>query len=177
MTGIRQLLPAFFASGSNLSRGNLGEFLRQCIRHRTQISEGHERIAEGDLTAGDFLHVILDILGIRSNDGAVVMVVRIFELITLIEQRRIEDELNTLSDQPGHMTVSQLGRVTLGFTRDRLNTELVDLAVGAGREYHAVSQFSEKCEPERIVLVHIQYSGDTYHTSGSLVDIQGFIGE
>ena len=105
------------------------------------------------------------------------MVVRIFELITLIEQRRIEDELNTLSDQPGHMTMSQLCRVTLGFTGDRLNTELVDLAVGAGREHHAVAQFGEKCEPERIVLVHIQYSGDTYHTSGSLVDIQGFIGE
>ena len=177
MTGIRQLLPALFTGCGDLASGNLGEFLRQCIRYCSQISKGHERVAEGDLTAGNFLHVILDILGIRSNDGAVVMVVRIFKLITLIEQRRIEDELNTLTDQPGHMTVRQLCRVTLGFTRDRLNTELVDLTVGAGREHHAVAQFGEECEPERIILVHIQYSGDTYHTSGSLVDVQGFIGE
>ena len=177
MTGIRQLLPTLFTGCGDLSSGNLGEFLRQCIRHRSQISKGHERIAEGDLTAGNFLHVILDILGIRSNDGAVVMVVRIFEFIALIEQRRIEDELNTLTDQPGHITVRQLCRVTLGFTGDGLNTELVDLTIGAGREHHAVAQFGEKCEPERIVLVHIQYSGDTYHTSGSLVGIQGFIGE
>ena len=105
------------------------------------------------------------------------MVVRIFEFIALIEQRRIEDKLNTLTDQPGHMTVRQLRRVTLGFTGDGLNTELVDLTIGAGREHHAVAQFGEKCEPERIVLVHIQYSGDTDHTSGSLVGIQGFIGE
>ena len=75
------------------------------------------------------------------------------------------------------MTVCQLCRITLGFTGDGLDTELVDLAVGAGREHHAVAQFGEESEPERIVLVHIQYSGDTYHTSGSLVGIQGFIGE
>ena len=151
-----------------------GEGIDQLFHVIIGIYEGGDFLSQN---AGNFLHVILDILGIRSNDGAVVMVVRIFELITLIEQRRIEDELNTLTDQPGHMTVRQLCRVTLGFTRDRLNTELVDLTVGAGREHHAVAQFGEECEPERIVLVHIQYSGDTYHTSGSLVDVQGFIGE
>ena len=69
----------------DLCGGNLGEFLRQCIRHGTKISKGHERIAESDLTAGDFLYVILDILRIRSNDRAVVMVVGILELVALIE--------------------------------------------------------------------------------------------
>ena len=85
MTGICQFLPTLFAGCGDLCGWNLGEFLRQRIRHGTKISKGHERIAESDLTAGDFLYVILDILRIRSNDRAVVMVVGILELVALIE--------------------------------------------------------------------------------------------
>ena len=44
----------------------------------------------------------------------------------------------------------------------------VDLTVGAGREHNAVAQFGEEGEPERIVLVHIQHSGDTNYTSGDV---------
>ena len=75
------------------------------------------------------------------------------------------------------MTVYQFCGIANGFTGDGFNAKLVDLTVGAGREHNAVAQLGEEGEPERIVLVHIQYSGDTYHTSGSLVDVQGFIGE
>ena len=45
----------------------------------------------------------------------VVVVVGIRGLISFIEQRRVEDERNALFDQPGHMTVGKLCRVTFGF--------------------------------------------------------------
>ncbi len=32
-----------------------------------------------------------------------------------------------MADQPGHMTVCQLGWVTFGFTRDGFNTKLINL--------------------------------------------------
>ena len=72
------------------------------------------------------------------------------------------------------MAVSQFRRITLGFTGDGFNAKLVDLT---GREHNAVAQFGEEGEPERIVLVHIQHSGDTNYTSGSLVSVQRFIRE
>ena len=56
------------------------------------------------------------------------------------------------------MAVRQFGRIALGFTWNRLNTELVDLAARGRREYHAVFQLRKEGVPERIILKHIEDS-------------------
>lgn len=56
------------------------------------------------------------------------------------------------------MAVRQFGRIALGFTWNRLNTELVDLAARGRREYHAVFQPRKEGVPERIILKHIEDS-------------------
>ena len=113
MAGSSQLFPAGFCSSSNLICGKLGKFFRQSICYGTRIPEGHERIAENNLSAANFVYVIFNIFRIRGYDRTVVMVIGILKFIALIEKRRIEDKVNALFDQPGHVTVSQLGRVTL----------------------------------------------------------------
>ena len=99
------------------------------------------------------------------------------ELGTLVWDTRIEDKLHTLAEQPGHMTVCQFCRITFGLTRNRFNTQLVDLTVGGRREYYLVFQLREEGEPERIVLEHIQDSRDTYFTADSLIGIKGCVTE
>ena len=56
------------------------------------------------------------------------------------------------------MAVRQFGRIALGFTWNRLNTELVDLAARGRREYHAVFQLRKEGVPEWIILKHIEDS-------------------
>ena len=121
----------------------------------------HERIAENDFTPSDLLDIILDILRIRGDDRAVIVVVGVSEFIAFIEQGRIKNEIHILMDQPHDMAVNELRRVTFGFTRDRFDAELVNLAVRVRGEYDSVSQFCKKRMPERIVFVHIQYTRNT----------------
>jgi len=46
---LEYFLPTLFTGCGDLSSGNLGEFLRQCIRHRSQISKGPELITSYDM--------------------------------------------------------------------------------------------------------------------------------
>ncbi len=57
------------------------------------------------------------------------MVVCLIKLVPLIKQRRIEDKVHILLDEPFHVAMRQLGRIALGFARDRLDAHLVNLSV------------------------------------------------
>ena len=70
------------------------------------------------------------------------------------------------------MAVNQLGRIAYGFTGDGLDTHVVDLMGGFRRQNNAEAQIGEECMPERIVLVHIQDSGNTDDTARCIVRIQ-----
>ena len=120
---------------------------------------------EINFSVDDRIHIVFNILRIGGDDRAVVVVVGVLKLVALVRNGRVEDVFYAFVDQPLHVSVRQLGRVTLGFTWDRLNAQLVDLSRGSRGEYHAESQFCEKCKPERIVLVHIQNTGDTDHAA------------
>ena len=72
------------------------------------------------------------------------MVVGILELVSLVRDGRIEDMLHAFVDEPLYMAVRQLRRITLGFTRDGLNPQFVDLPRGSGREYDPEAQLCEK---------------------------------
>ena len=57
------------------------------------------------------------------------MIVCTFYFVTLVEQGRVKNEIYSLLDEPGNVTVSQLGRITFRFTGDGFYTKLVNLPV------------------------------------------------
>ena len=67
------------------------------------------------------------------------------------------------------MAMSQLGRVTLGFTGDRFDTQFIDLTCGSRRKHYLVLQLCKEGKPERIILEHIQHTGNTYLATLCLV--------
>ena len=115
---------------------------------------------EVHLAVYDGVHVILDVLRVGGDDRAVVVVVGLLKLIPFVGNGRVEDMFHTLVDQPLHMTVGQFRRITLGFARDGLDAQFIDLPCGSRGEYYPEAEFCEKCKPERIVLVHVQHAGD-----------------
>ena len=84
------------------------------------------------LSVYDRVHVVFDVLRVGGDDGAVVVIVCVFKFIPFIRNGRIEDVFDAFIDQPLYMPMSQLRRIALGFTRDGLNTQLVDLPCEAG---------------------------------------------
>ena len=83
------------------------------------------------------INVILDIFRVGSYDRTVVMVIGFRKFIPLIWNARIKDGVDTVVDQPLYMSVCQLRRITLGFTRDGINSQFVYLAVGSERKLHS----------------------------------------
>ena len=110
---------------------------------------------EINLSVYDRINVVLDIFRVGSYDRAVVMIVGFGKFIPFIWNTRIEDRLNAIVDQPLYMSVCQLRRITLGFTRDGINTEFINASCRSRREFDRESKLIEKCEPERIVFVYI----------------------
>ena len=86
---------------------------------------------EINLSVYDRINVVLDIFRVGSYNRAVVMIVGFGKFIPFIWNTRIEDRLNAIVDQPLYMSVCQLRRITLGFTRDGINSQFVYLAVGS----------------------------------------------
>ncbi len=84
------------------------------------------------MAVGDLLHIVLDILRIGGDNGAVVVIACLGEFVSLIEESRVENKVGLLLHEPLDVTVGQLGRVALGLTGDGLDTQLIKL-VGRGR--------------------------------------------
>ena len=177
LPGAGKLLPAGADRRLHFPGRQFGELLQQGIRHGALIPEGQERIAQLCLPVSEFLHIVLDILGIGGDNGAVIMIVGPLHLVPLVKQGGVEHEIHVLPDQPCYMAVGKLGGIAFGFAGDGLNAKLVNLAAGAGGENHPVSQLGEKGMPERIILIHIQHSGNAYGASGGIVRLQRGIGE
>ena len=105
------------------------------------VGEGKERIHEVDIELGEFFHIVFDVLGVRGNHRAVVVVACLRSLIALIWDARIEDIAHALMNEPGNVAVYQFGRVALRFTRDGLNAQLIDLSGGLRGQDHTEFQF------------------------------------
>ena len=103
------------------------------------------------------------------------MVACVRALIALIGDAGVEDELYALLDEPGHMSVYQLGRITLGFTGDGFDSQLIELPGGLGRQHHMVAQLLKEHSPEGEVFIHVEHPGNAYRTAVRLVHGQGFV--
>ena len=173
----REFLPCGMGRFLYFLCGNIFKYLYQAVGKDRLGSESQERIAEIDGRIPEFVHIVLDVLRIGGDNGAVVMVYRIREFVPLIWNAGIEDELHAFFDQPAYMAVGQLGRITFRFAGDGFNTQLVNLPGGGGREHHLVFQLRKEGKPERIVLEHIQDSGDTHLSSDCLIRRKRLVGK
>ena len=177
LTDLVKLLPARRCRVRDLSGRNIPEFPDQGLCDRVQAGKSHEGIAETDLTAADLLHVVADVLRIGGDDGAVVMVVRSPDFLPLIEKGRIEDEVHAPVDQPHDMAMGDLGRIAGGFTGNGLNAHLIDPVRGQRGQDDPESQPGKEGIPERIVLIHVQDSGDAHRTSVGVIFAERAVAE
>ena len=163
------LLPGGMGCGAHFHSRKVAEYFDDAVCEDLFIGESEERIHKMYGRIPQLLDVVLDVLRITGDDGAVVVVDRFRELISFVRNAGIEDELHTLSDQPGHMPVGQLGRIALGFAGDGFDTQLIHFMCGSWQEHHFISEFGEKCKPKRIVLKHVEDAGNADLAAGRLV--------
>lgn len=115
-----------------------------------------KRIHKDDVLLLKFLHILFDRLRVRGDNGAIIMVIRLFLFLLLIWYTGIKDKFYPLSQQMHHVTVYEFGRIANGFRWNRLHPLLKDLLCGARRELDSKSQLRKKGEPEGIVFVQIE---------------------
>ena len=69
----------------------------------------------------------------------------------------------------------QFCRITFRFAWDRVDSKLINLSCGSRRQNDAESQFCEKGKPERIILILVQYTGDSDGATRRIFFVKRFI--
>ena len=172
LPGGDQLLPCGMGSHLHLSSRDLEgfcKFLYKGICQDGLVGKCHEGVHEMHMLLLQSLYIVLDIFCVGCHHGAVVMVACCRAFVALIGNAGVEDKLHALADQPGHMAVDQLCRIALRFAGNGLNTQLVDLPGGLGREHHMVAQLLKENSPEGEVFIHVEYPRDAYGAPVSLI--------
>ena len=178
IAGGSQFLPGGMGGHPDFGSRNLecsGKFLYKCIGEYLLIGKGHKGIHETHVFLGQRLHVIFNIFRVGGDHGTVVVVACVRALIALIRDAGVEDELYALFDEPGHMSVHQLGRIAFGFAGDGFDSQLIELPGGLGRQHHMVAQLLKEHSPEGEVFIHVEHPGNAYRTAVRLVHGQGFV--
>ena len=124
-----KLFPGLLDGFFDLTRVNTeacSKLFNKTFFQMTFTFKSHERIHKQNGRISQFFNVILDILSIRSNNRAVVIVGGTFCFLALIRNTWIEDEFHIMLQQPHNMTMNKLGRIAGGFTRNGFNTKIVD---------------------------------------------------
>ena len=178
VTGGGQLLPGGMGCHPDLGSRNLecsGKFLYKGIGENILIGKCHEGIHEMHVFLGQSLHVIFNVFRIGGDHGAVVVVAGVRAFIALIRDTGVEDELHALLDEPGYMSVHQLGRIALGFTGNGFDSQLIELPGGLGGQHYMVAQLFKEHSPEGEVLIHVKHPRNAHRTAVRLVQGQGFV--
>ena len=103
------------------------------------------------------------------------MVAGIVKFFALIGDARIKNVIHTLLNQPGDMSMGELGRVTFGFTGDGFNAQRINIAVGSWGEHYFIPQFGKESKPIRVVLIHIENTWNTNFAPICLVRRKWFV--
>ncbi len=75
-----------------------GQFFHQAIRNRLLTFQGQERMDKVHLAVYDGVDIVLDILRVGGNDGAVIVVIGVFKFLSLIRDTGIENPMYSLVD-------------------------------------------------------------------------------
>ena len=170
-----KLCPSCSGRAAHFLFRDRGENADQSFRQDLLIRKGEERVHEVYGRILEFLDVILDVFRVGSDDRAVIVVDCPLKFLAFVGHTGIENVPHALIEQPLYVTVRKLGRVALGFARDRLDSQFIDLSGGSRREDDLEPELRKESEPERIILEHIEDARDPDASSRSI--FQRFIAE
>ena len=120
--------PSCSGSAAHFLFRDRGENADQSFRQDLLIRKGKERVHEVYGRILEFLDVILDVFRVGSDNRAVIVVDCPLEFLAFIGHTGIENVPHALIEQPFYVTVRKLGRIALGFARDRLDSQFIDLS-------------------------------------------------
>ena len=166
-----------YRSDGMLDLVSVDKYPDQLIRTDFLIRKSKEWLHKHNRVIFQTFNIILDVFRIGSNHRTVIMISCFRCFISLIRYARIEYEFLSVSYEPLHMSVNDLGRVALGFRRNALYTQLINLSGTCRREDSPELKLSEKCCPERIVLIHVENPRYTHFTTRCDILRQRFIVE
>ena len=109
------LLPCFPHCLPDLAFGNvplLPADLNQAFCSGLLAGKGNERTDKVHFSPGDRLHIVFQVFRVGHDDRAVVVVLSSGTLLPLIKHTGVENRFNPVVDQPLHMPVGKLRRVT-----------------------------------------------------------------
>ena len=127
-----QLCPSCVDCAADLISRNIRKEVYELFLNGIPVGKCNEGAVELNVQIPQILYIVLDVHRIGGDDGAVIVIARVLELLSLVRHARIEDPFDSLCDQPLDMTVCDLGRVAFRFRGDRFDAQLID-PVGSGR--------------------------------------------
>ncbi len=136
---LTDLFHSFYSHGNRFSYLPARYFVlrfkvfRQPVCNDRLIFKGHERILKPYASVSDFFYIIADIFSVRSYDRTVIVIAGARDLFSFIYDTGIKNMIDSLPDQPGHMAVGQFCRITFGFAWYGLDTQFINISVGARR--------------------------------------------
>ena len=159
-----------FKSFLNFRAGDVAEEVeRQEHVEQTVQFHGQEGADEFHALFAQLFHIVLQQLRITTHHRAVVAVVLREEFLALKGDARIENAVHALLDEIHDVAVAELGRIAHRLRRNGGHAAGVHFFGGRRREHHAEAQLREQGEPEGIILIHVQHTGNAYAAAGSLV--------
>ena len=93
------------------------------------------------------------------------MIVCLGYFLVLVSYTWVEDKFDAVVYKGLYMSVGKLCGITGGFTRNGVDTRFIYLSAAFRTELDAVAQLRKEGEPQRVILIHIQHTGNTYHLS------------
>ena len=133
----------------------------------------NERMVEFHVVFAEiFCHVLIDDFRIGSDNRAVVMIRCSYILFVLVVNAWIENSFNIVLHQPFDVAVNQLGRITCSIGGYGIHPVFIHLLIARRAQHNPESQLREKCVPERVILVHVQYPWNTDDAMRCLIRFQ-----
>ena len=147
------------------------EFLVEARGHALLVVDWQERLQEVDVLLAQDVHVAADVLSVRSDNRAVVVVLRRMLVVDhVVGLARVEDLRDALLDEVHDVAVCNLGRVAERVGRHRRHALEVHLRARLAREHDAVAELREEREPERVVLVHVEHARQADRAAHGLLE-------
>ena len=153
LSGLCLFLPCILR-GSHYFRD--GEFLKLSGKSgsdRLQIAEGHKRIAEDDLSTTDLFHVIFNVFRVGSDDRAVIVVIRVVELVPFIKSEWLADVKVVIAGYESITKLSEKEKGAIPCVMECIEILFVAYFLGVEDMKHAndayyVFRFIQNCEKE-----------------------------
>ena len=177
--------PQFGAVGLLLGAGGMGrlpqfqlgqaQHLVQAVHQGIQMFQRDEGRIQMGAQLPHLVGVQADDLGIAGDHGTVVAPHR--GILPFTRQAGEEDLPHALAQQGRHMAVSQLGGIADRLGRHGRKAQVVQFLARCRRKLHPVAQPGEKGEPEGIVLIDVEHTGDAHAAARGLLRLQRPVAE